>query len=333
METIPFLEYSLYQMFHMFIFWSFIGWCIEVCWMTLETGEYQNRGFLNMPICPIYGFGVLMVVIFFRPISHTFFPLFLATGILCTTFELLIGLGMEKLFGARWWDYSHEKFNYRGYICPKISILWGLGCVLVIRVVHPTVEKIIDLIPVKIGLGLILLWSVLIVIDLISSLCAVNKLNNRLKQIDEISAVMLLSAVKIGENLAEKTLETKGKYDKLVEVKDAKTQEWKERYERIASTKDGESRLAKIKEKYSKIVDAADFKVSEWRDKYERLIDTRDRSIERLLLAFPQLRSISYSDAMDMLKRRLSEISIAAKIRKNKEKVPESEKEADTNNQ
>lgn len=293
----------------MFIFWSIIGWGIEVCWMTLETGEYQNRGFLNMPMCPIYGFGVLMVVIFFRPLSHTFFPLFIATGVLCTTFELLVGLGMEKLFGARWWDYSHEKFNYKGYICPKISILWGLGCVVVVRIVHPTIEKIIDIIPVKAGLGLILLWSVLIVIDLISSICAVNKLNNRLKQIDEISKVMLLSAVKIGGNLADKTLETKERYDRFMEAADAKTQRLKEKYEQIISSKDGESRLAEIKQKYGKIVDAADFKFSDWKEKYERLVNARDSSVERLLKAFPQLHSISYSDSMEALKKRLSQLS------------------------
>lgn len=286
MEPIPFIEFSLYQMFHMFIFWAFIGWGIEVCWMTLETGEYQNRGFLNMPICPIYGFGVIMVTVFFRPVSHTVIPLFIVTSILCTTFELLVGLGMEKLFGARWWDYSHERYNYKGYICVKISILWGMGCVIVIRLVQPMVEKIIDMIPVRLGLALICLWSVLIVIDLISSICAVNKLNNRLKQLDEISKIMLLSAVKIGENLSQETLDVKGRYDRFIEAKDAKT-------------------LA-LKQRYEKIVSAADFKVSEWKDKYEGLADLRDRSVERLLRAFPQMRSISYSEAMETLRKRLN---------------------------
>ena len=286
MEPIPFIEFSLYQMFHMFIFWAFIGWGIEVCWMTLETGEYQNRGFLNMPICPIYGFGVIMVTVFFRPVSHTVIPLFIVTSILCTTFELLVGLGMEKLFGARWWDYSHERYNYKGYICLKISILWGMGCVIVIRLVQPMVEKVIDSIPVRLGLALICLWSVLIVIDLISSICAVNKLNNRLKQLDEISKIMLLSAVKIGENLSQETLDVKEKYDRFIEAKDAKT-------------------LA-LKQRYEKIVSAADFKVSEWKDKYEGLVNIRDRSVERLLRAFPHMRSISYSEAMEMLRKRLN---------------------------
>lgn len=324
METIPFLEYSLYQMFHMFIFWSFIGWCIEVCYMTLETGEYQNRGFLNMPICPIYGFGVLMVVIFFRPLEHTFFPLLIVTSILCTTFELLVGLGMEKMFGARWWDYSHEKFNFRGYICPKVSILWGLGCVIVVRIVHPVVENVVDRIPIKMGLGLIWLWSVLIVIDLISSICAVNKLNNRLKQIDKISKLMLLAAVKIGGNLAEKTLETKGVYDKLAESAGAKTQEWnqewqewKERhysdweekyYKYFPHRKDREN-FDEIEKEYGKIVESDDFKISVLREDFEKLVDTKDSSIERLLKAFPQLKSVSYSEAMDALKIRWKELS------------------------
>ncbi len=277
METIPFIEFSLYEMFHIFIFWAFIGWCIEVCYMTLETGEYQNRGFLNMPICPIYGFGVIMVTVFFRPLEHTLIPLFLATSLLCTAFELLVGLGMEKIFGARWWDYSHERFNFRGYICLKVSILWGLGCVLVIRVVEPTVEKIVDFIPVRMGLALILIWSVLIVIDLVSSICAVNKLNNRLKQIDEISRVMLNSAVKIGGKLSKETLEVKEKYDRLVEVTDAKTQSVKLRY--------------------------------------EKLVDIKDRSVERLLKAFPNMRSISYPESLETLKRRLRELSHRRKNR------------------
>ncbi len=277
METIPFIEFSLYEMFHIFIFWAFIGWCIEVCYMTLETGEYQNRGFLNMPICPIYGFGVIMVTVFFRPLSHTLIPLFLATSLLCTSFELLVGLGMEKLFGARWWDYSHERFNFRGYICMKVSILWGLGCVLVIRVVQPMVETVVDHIPVRLGLALIVIWSMLIVIDLISSICAVNKLNNRLKQIDEISKLMLNSAVKIGGKLSKETLEVKEKYDRLVEVTDSKTQSVKQRY--------------------------------------EKLVDVKDRSVERLLKAFPNMRSISYPESLETLKRRLRYISHRRKKR------------------
>ena len=198
MTIIPFIGYSLYQMSLMFCFWAFIGWCIEVCYMTIETGEYQNRGFLSMPICPIYGFGVLMIAVFSRPIADKPLLLFVISLVLCTALELAVGLGMEKLFNTRWWDYSHEKFNYRGYICPKVSILWGLGCVLVIKVVQPLVETVVNHIPFKVGIIFIAIMAVLIAIDLTASLCAVANLNKRLKQIDDISALMLKGSIKIG---------------------------------------------------------------------------------------------------------------------------------------
>lgn len=283
MNELPFFQYSLYQMFIMFCIWSFIGWCIEVCYMTLETGEYQNRGFLNMPICPIYGFGVLMVVTFFRPLNHTIFPLFLATGLLCTTFELLVGMGMEKLFHTRWWDYSHEKFNFKGYICLKVSLLWGFGCVLVVRVAHPLVEKLVDIIPVKAGLAFIVIMSVLIAIDVISSFCAVDSLNNRLKQIDEISKIMLKSSVKIGEKLANETNEIREKYDKLMDSKE----------------------IAEIKEKY------------------EKLISLKDAQVERFLKAYPNIRSISYSESMEKLKEKYYSSRFSAKINKSRKKQAE----------
>ncbi len=296
MSELPFFQYSLYQMFIMFCIWSFIGWCIEVCYMTLETGEYQNRGFLNMPICPIYGFGVLMVVTFFRPLNHTVFPLFLATSLLCTTFELLVGMGMEKLFHTRWWDYSHEKFNFKGYICLKVSLLWGFGCVLVVRVVHPLVEKLVDLIPVKAGLVFIIIMSVLIAIDVISSFCAVDSLNNRLKQIDEISKIMLKSSIKIGEKLANETNEIKGKYEKLMDSKE----------------------IAEIKEKYDKLMDSKE--IAEIKEKYEKLISLKDAQVERFLKAYPNIRSISYSESMEKLKEKYYSSRFSVKMSKGRRK-------------
>ncbi len=286
MNALPFFGYSLYQMFHMFCIWSFIGWCIEVCYMTLETGEYQNRGFLNMPICPIYGFGVLMVVTFFRPLENTLIPLFAAAMALCTGFELFVGLGMEKLFHTRWWDYSHEKYNFKGYICLKVSLLWGLGCVIVVKAAHPLVEKLVDIIPVNAGLVGIAVMSVLIAIDVVASFCAVDNLNNRLKQIDEISKLMLKSSVKIGERLAGETIGISEKYDKL---------------------KDSRYAL-------------------EIKEKYEKLISLRDIQVERLIRAYPGIRSLSYSESMEKLKEKYYSSRIALrrlrrKGRKAKEKV------------
>lgn len=249
MTIIPFIGYSLYQMALMFCFWAFIGWCIEVCYMTIETGEYQNRGFLSMPICPIYGFGVLMIAVFSRPIADRPFLLFAISLVLCTALELAVGLGMEKLFNTRWWDYSHEKFNYRGYICPKISIMWGLGCVLVIKVVQPLVETATEHIPFRAGIIFIAVMAVLIAIDLISSLCAVANLNKRLKQIDDISALMLKGSIKIGEKLANETNEILEKYEKLLVIRDRQTERILKAFPNIRSITHSESMEA-LKQKY-----------------------------------------------------------------------------------
>lgn len=249
MTTIPFIGYSLYQMGLMFCFWAFIGWCIEVCYMTIETGEYQNRGFLNMPICPIYGFGVLIIAVFSRPIADKGLLLFAVSLVLCTTLELVVGLGMEKLFNTRWWDYSHEKFNYRGYICPKVSLLWGLGCVFVIKVVHPLVEIGTEKLPFKVGITFIIIMAVLIAVDLTASLCAVANLNKRLKQIDDISALMLKGSVKIGEKLANETNEILEKYEKLLAIKDRQTERFFRAFPNIRSITHSESMEA-LKQKY-----------------------------------------------------------------------------------
>lgn len=249
MTIIPFIGYSLYQMALMFCFWAFIGWCIEVCYMTIETGEYQNRGFLSMPICPIYGFGVLMIAVFSRPIADKPLLLFVISLVLCTALELAVGLGMEKLFNTRWWDYSHEKFNYRGYICPKVSILWGLGCVLVIKVVQPLVETLVNHIPFKVGIIFICIMAVLIAIDLTASLCAVANLNKRLKQIDDISALMLKGSIKIGEKLANETNEILDKYEKLLAIRDRQTERFLRAFPNIRSVTHSESMEA-LKQKY-----------------------------------------------------------------------------------
>lgn len=296
MTVLPFFEYSLYEMFIMFCMWGIIGWGVEVCYMTVETGEYQNRGFLNMPLCPIYGFGVLMVVVFLRPIENNFILLFISTGLLCTIFELLVGLGMEKMFRTRWWDYSHEKFNFKGYICLKVSLLWGLGCATVVRFVHPLIEKLIDIMPQTVGMIIIVTMSVLIVIDLISSISAVNHMNNRLKQIDEVSGLMLKSAAKIGGSLADTTNEIRERYEKLLEAKPV--QKLKEKYEELEEN----GKIAELKEKYDEIKETKAF--LEIREKYEMLLNMRDKQIERFIKAYPTMRSTSYKDSMEALKQK-----------------------------
>lgn len=90
-EKIDILGFSLYEMCLLFIVWSFIGWAIEVCAHALKMGEYSNRGFLSMPICPIYGFGVLIITILLHPFMDIPILMFICSSLICTAFELFCG--------------------------------------------------------------------------------------------------------------------------------------------------------------------------------------------------------------------------------------------------
>ena len=175
MKTIPFIEFSLYEMFLLFSFWSFIGWIIEVIDIAIETGKIENRGFLHIPFCPMYGFGVLVITILLRDVRNDFFSLFIGSAILCTVLELAVGMMFDKLFHKRWWDYSHMKFNYKGLICLRNTVLFGLGCVFVERIVEPAVERRIEAVPEFVGLSFITIMCIVIIIDLLVSL---HKLRN-----------------------------------------------------------------------------------------------------------------------------------------------------------
>jgi uncharacterized membrane protein len=274
----------------MFVFWSFVGWCIEVVTMTIETGEYQNRGFLNMPICPIYGAGVILAVVLFRPIVHTWILLFFATAILCTAFELFVGIMLEKIFGNRWWDYSMYKFNFKGLICLWVSVGWGLGCLIVLKAVQPGIEELIDKIPYEGGLVFLAIMFVLIMIDLASSVRAAINLNIHLKRIDDISGVMLKSAQGIGKRLAGGTQKA---------MKTAETA--KERAEKTAET--AKERVGAVAETAKERVEVAREDIYE---RYEALVNTRNKAVLRLLRAFPTMRSRRYMRALRILQHRFA---------------------------
>lgn len=227
MDTISFLgtDWSVYEMFCFFAIYSVIGWFVETIYMTLETGYFDNRGFLNGPICPIYGFGMVFVLIALTPLVENAVLLFVGSVILTTSWEFLIGFTLEKIFHNTWWDYSHEKFNLKGYICLKNSLLWGIACVLVMNVVHPALEKFVDFVPVKIGLPIAWCIFILIMVDLGLSIAVIINLNNRLQKLDELRRRFRMASDTIGENLSDEVLELKAKYDRLSE----KTTVWQQR--------------------------------------------------------------------------------------------------------
>ena len=108
------VKFSLYQLVWMFFVYAFMGWCAEVAFAGLRYGRFVNRGFLNGPICPIYGFGLVGVIYLLIDLKDNLFILFLGSVIVTTVIEHITGWVLEKLFHAKWWDYTNNRFNIHG---------------------------------------------------------------------------------------------------------------------------------------------------------------------------------------------------------------------------
>ncbi|WP_412585469.1 putative ABC transporter permease [Hominenteromicrobium sp.] len=142
---------TFYDLLWYFTIYSFLGWCSEVIFATVTTGKFVNRGFLNGPVCPIYGFGMSLVLLVLLPFSDNIPLLFIGGALLTSAIELVGGWALKKFFHTTWWDYSNQPFNLGGYICLKFSILWGLCVVVVIRIVHTAIASLVHWIPFTLG--------------------------------------------------------------------------------------------------------------------------------------------------------------------------------------
>ena len=137
--------FSLYQILAFFLIYSCLGWCLEVIYAAVSTGQLVNRGFLNGPVCPIYGFGMIIVLFTLSPLADNLLLLYIGGVILPSVLELAGGWALYKLYHTRWWDYSDFPFNIGGYICLEFSLLWGVGTVVVMKAVHPVIAGFVEI--------------------------------------------------------------------------------------------------------------------------------------------------------------------------------------------
>lgn len=161
--------YTFYEIVMIFLFWGITGWLIEVIDMKIEAGELQNRGFLHMPICPLYGIGMLFMCMIFREGRSAYAVLFAFGIIVGSLVEYLTGWLLEKLFHTKWWDYSHMRFQVKGRVCLRNSILFGFGAILTIGFIQPAVEQTLYRIPPSVGTIVVDAAVVILVIDTIVS--------------------------------------------------------------------------------------------------------------------------------------------------------------------
>lgn len=287
----------LYRLIWIFFIYAFLGWCTEVSYAALVTGKFVNRGFLNGPVCPVYGFGVVIVLSCLAPLADNLLLLFLGSVVLTSALEWFTGFVLEKLFHQRWWDYSDQPFNLSGYICLRFSIAWGFACMFVVKLLHPTVLLLIRLIPRPLGVVLLVLLGAVMAVDLTATVSAIVKLNRRLAQIDELAAKIKEASNEFGENLAERVLDAAERGADWKEDIDELSFKLAERRAELAdSIEEWEQRKEEQRAQVRR-------QLEEWRSGVRELLDSDSFGHRRLLTAFPRLRSIDHAGALERLHR------------------------------
>ncbi len=165
---------------------SFVGWLYEVLLVRIKYGVWADRGFLSLPLCPIYG-GTLLFVYFFigtpkekrgilkniqSPILHTALYFFFAF-LIPTVSELLVGLLFDKAFHLSLWSYSGMAMNFHGYVTLPISLLWSAMIYTFMRFFFHPLKKLLFRIPNGVAIGIAVVLCVAVSVDFIVQFCRI----------------------------------------------------------------------------------------------------------------------------------------------------------------
>ena len=223
---------NIYQAVWIFIIYAFLGWCSEVAFAAVNKGKFVNRGFLNGPVCPIYGLGMLIVVLCLWNLRDRPLLLFLGSALLTTALEFVTGFVLERFFHDKWWDYSDMPFNIKGYVCLKFTILWGLAASFIIGAIHRFIYMLIEKTPFVLGVILLAVFSAAFIADFTVTLTALVKLPKKLKAMAEAERALRAVSDKIGENISDTTIAAKEKGEALAEENKPRLEELKAEYEK-----------------------------------------------------------------------------------------------------
>ena len=162
-----------------FVIYSFLGWILETIFAIFVLGRFVKRGFLYGPICPIYGFGAILLIESLKNIKTNTVGKFFVGMIAFTIFEYVVSVVLESLFGLRWWDYTGQPFNFQGRVSLSFSIVWGILGVIFVEKIHPFITKVIEkkIMLISNKKKIIILYS-FVFITIIDFICSVVKYVN-----------------------------------------------------------------------------------------------------------------------------------------------------------
>lgn len=262
---------TLCRVIFYFMIYSVVGWIYETTLCSITDRRFVNRGFLNGPYCPIYGSGALLDVLVLGRIENPFLLFILGVLVTCSL-EYLTSYVMEKLFKARWWDYSDKKFNIGGRVCLLGAVVFGLFSVVLIKLLHPAVRSLADMLPDAMLYIISCVFAVGFIVDLAVTVAGFASFNKRLEELSHTLAELRSDAV---EKLSELGSGAAGKLSEL----------GTEAADKLRSSS------AATRAKLNSV--------------YESFTERLNLQQRRMLSAFPKLRSASHNTTLFEIKQRI----------------------------
>ena len=271
---------SIYYSILYFFVYGFLGWCTEVIFAAFKQHRFVNRGFLNGPICPIYGVGVTLVIACLEAFQSNLLLLYISSVILVTVLEGVTGWAMDKLFHNKWWDYSKLPFNIGGYVCLLFSLIWGVACVFIVYFVHPLIHQVLSLIPHTAGIALIAILGIALLSDIIVTTSAIVKFNQYLERLKHITDELHAISNQIGSEL----------YQNVMHVLDMQ-----------------ESSIQKLDDVKLEVSEEIRMQIVELKTRAQNLGEKVPKPARRLLKAFPKLESRNYKAQLELFRQKLEQ--------------------------
>ena len=266
-----------------FFIYAFAGWCLESIGSIFnpKVKKFINRGFLIGPYCPVYGIGVVLVSILLKKYTNDIPALFFLAILICGTLEYFTGYIMEKLFNARWWDYSSKKFNINGRVCLDTLLPFGIIATLIINKINPLILKYLNELSnntLHITVGIL---GVIFIIDFIISFKIILSFKGEIRDskdnTEEIVNKVKDKAEEAGEIILDKA------EDKWMKTEsDIRYYTRKYKLKLLRKTRFTRNRIA---EKVPQSINEIAKKIAKSRNKVEeRIISAKDRIDEQLRL-------------------------------------------------
>ncbi len=222
--------YSLAYWILFFFIYCFLGWCIESTIVSVDTKKLTNRGFLNGPVIPIYGFGAIMIIFCTLPFSGNFVLEYIVGVVSCTVLEYFTGVLMELIFKTKYWDYSGKFMNFQGRVCLISSLFWGILSLFVIKVIHiPMADFITTHIGLSIAVALDIVFAAVMLTDTVFSVKAAFELSKIVAKLEAVNVQLELAKMEARDILAVKLEDMERRKDEIMDRLADSNQELRDR--------------------------------------------------------------------------------------------------------